>query len=271
MGFKPRLTTDALNALPEAQRSFYVPREGHEGEHVLDVDQVDGWALEDVGGLKNTLSAVATKRDEFKSRLEQFKDIDPNKAREALTRVEQMKDWTPTEEVQARINARVEEVKTAMETDLTTARQAAAELEKQVEQYVLDDAIDKAIARHKMVDGGPDLMRPHVRQLVELAKVEGGGYAARVKGADGQHRFSMKQGSGAKHMDVDELVDAMAKEPRFKVLFAGSGASGSGPKPGDKPTNRVGDRSGDGDGDQNAGLNPIARLAAARRAQSAGA
>ena len=81
MPLKAVLTKEEYDALPEAARAYYVEKDG---KFILDAEGV-----EDVSGLKNALTAV---RDELKSAkkqlqetIDKFKDIDPEKARVALT------------------------------------------------------------------------------------------------------------------------------------------------------------------------------------------
>ena len=86
---KPReITTEQYEALGEAQREFYVS--GKDG-YILDAE-----GYEDVSGLKrNTESLLKEKKKlqgELKALQEKIGDLDPEQAREALTRIKEFEE-----------------------------------------------------------------------------------------------------------------------------------------------------------------------------------
>src|SRR5262245_6540346 len=92
---KLKVSAAEFGALAPDLKSAYVERGG---EYVLQLEMPDGWAAEDVRGLKSALSAEREKSAGYERKLARFGDLDPDSARGALDRVEKMKTWKPPEE-----------------------------------------------------------------------------------------------------------------------------------------------------------------------------
>lgn len=75
----------SLDEIPEQLRAFYV--EDGNGGFKLDAEGV-----EDVTGLKNSLAAVREELKTLKSDYNKYKDLDPEKAREALKKIDELED-----------------------------------------------------------------------------------------------------------------------------------------------------------------------------------
>lgn len=91
MPLKALLTKEEYGALPEALRQYYVEKDG---KFLLDADGV-----EDVTGLKNALTATRQElkeaKDSLKQTIEKFKDIDPEKAKVAQQKLQELEDKQP--------------------------------------------------------------------------------------------------------------------------------------------------------------------------------
>src|SRR5690606_7665516 len=111
-------------------------------------------------------------------------------------------------------------------TQLSNVAKERDALVGQIENLLVDQTAITALSKHKLVEGGVDLIMPHVKKSIKVVKDDKGNHASRVIGPDGQERISMKQGS-TDPMTVDELIESMSKTKPFTVAFAGSGASGS--------------------------------------------
>ena len=75
----------SLDEIQESARAFYV--EDGNGGFKLDAEGV-----EDVTGLKNSLTAVREELKTLKADYNKYKDLDPEKAREALKKMEELED-----------------------------------------------------------------------------------------------------------------------------------------------------------------------------------
>lgn len=74
---------DSIDKAPEALRPFY-SQDSASGKFRLVVREVDGFALENVAGLRSTLQDQKAKHDRAQAALKAFEGLDPAKAREAL-------------------------------------------------------------------------------------------------------------------------------------------------------------------------------------------
>ncbi len=232
-----------LDGLAENVANEYTKNEDDD-KFYLDVDPVEGYALEDVAGLKNTLSGVQKERKEARDKLKKFEGLDPAKAKEALARVEEMSEWTPDEKVKQQMADAAKQLTDKHAGELTAAEAKAAKAQTQLGSLLVNGAAMAALAKHSLVKGGAELLMPHIANQVRLVETESGELAPRVFTADGVERISLKQNSGSTPMGVEELVDTMKESDAFALAFAGSGASGSGAStsgpPATPPTDRTG-------------------------------
>lgn len=214
------LVTD-LETVDEAHRPLYVEKDGI---YVLDVEAVEGFALENVAGLKKTLSIELSGRKAAERKLEAFADLDPEAARNALAKVEEMSTWTPDDKVKEALAAREKALNDKWSKDYAGVKASLDSTTKQLEKHLLDNAIKDAITERK---GNVRLLLPHVRQQVKLHKTDDGQLVPVVVGDDGEPLFSKKSGSGTAHMSIAELVETIAKTDDFAPAFQGDGATGT--------------------------------------------
>jgi hypothetical protein len=195
-----------------------------DGSYLLDVSPVNGFALEDVTGLKTALSQERSAKEAAERKVEAFKDIDPTKAKEAIAKVGEMANWTPEQKVKEQI----EVVKTQLSEKHTGEKgKLEAQLKKlagQLEKIMVDAEASKAIAENK---GSIQLLLPHVRASTRIKVTDAGEFIVEVVDDKGNVRLSPAAGSTAP-MSVVELVSAMKTNATFAPAFAGSGASGTG-------------------------------------------
>lgn len=232
-----------LDGLAENVASEYTKNEDDD-KFYLDVDPVEGYALEDVAGLKNTLGTITKERKEARDKLKKFEGLDPAKAKEALARVEEMSEWTPDEKVKQLMADREKQLTDKSTAELTAAEAKAAKAQGQLSGLLVKGAAMAALAKHSLVKGGAELLMPHIASQVRLVETESGEMAPRVFGPDGVERISLKPNSGSTPMGVEELVDTMKDNETFALAFGGSGASGSGASTSGPPTTPSTDRTG---------------------------
>ena len=206
------MTSDTLEAIPEAQRALY--KESN-GKFVLDVD-----GYEDPVGLK---SALGKERDR------------------ANTAEKQAKAWasmgkTPDEItalVQAAAQAETDKLGKSGEWDKLKAQMAdqhKAELAKKdgrigtltksLEARLIDADATAAIAAAK---GVPALLLPHVRAAVKVIE-ENGDFKVQVVDAAGNPRVNGK----GEFLSIADLVAEMKTDDIFGRAFEPSGTTGSG-------------------------------------------
>jgi len=222
MALKAILTEDEQNALPEALKGEY--KKNADGNFVLDVIPTSGYALEDVVGLKGALGKERNAREALEQAQKAFEGLDPEAARKALAKLEEIKDNPLDEKVKAQVDAREKALNEKFAKELGAKDTEIGDYRSQLEEHLVTASATAAIAKHK---GVVDLLLPHVKSQVRVEKDAAGKFTARVIGADGHPRISLRQGN-SENMTIEELVETMRESDTFGVAFEGSQSSGTG-------------------------------------------
>lgn len=217
---------DAIDTVPEPARAFYKEADG---KFILDVEPVDGFALEDVSGLKNTLGKEMTLRKKLEKDVVKFKDIDPDKARDALARLEELGNIDPAKDADKIVNERLEAAKRQLlekhGEELKTRDGRIAGLTKTVESLMVDQVATAALAEAK---GAVELLLPHVQRHTRVREDANGSFIVEVVDKDGNARIGNAKGDP---MTIKDLVQEMRKSETFGRAFEGTGHTGSGTRP----------------------------------------
>lgn len=237
---------DKLDDAPDALREHYragTADEGAEGKFVLGVEAVGGWALEDVSGLKTTFGKEMTERKRLEKELAKFKDIDPDKAREALTKYEELGNLDPAKEadrlVKEKLDAATKQLVEKHGAELSQREQRIQFLSGAVDNYLRRQEAVAAIAEAK---GSVDLLLPHVLGHTRTVE-EDGKFRLEVVDKDGNPRIADGKGTP---MDLTGLVAEMRSSDTFARAFDGDGHTGTGKEhdKGDKGGHVKGDPGG---------------------------
>jgi hypothetical protein len=224
---------ETIDLVPEDARGFYKEADG---KFILDVESVDGFALEDVSGLKNTLGKEMTLRKKLEKDVIKFKDIDPDKARDALARLEELGNIDPAKDADKIVAERLEAAKRQLlekhGEELKTRDGRIGQLTKTVESLLIDQAATVALAEAK---GSVELLLPHVQRHTRVRE-DGDRFVVEVVDKDGNARIGNSKGDP---MTIADLVQEMRKSEAFGRAFDGDGQSGSG-----MPPNKSGESGG---------------------------
>ena len=223
MALKAIISNEELAALGEPLQAEYVERDG---KYWLDVTPVGDVKLEDVGGLKRALSSERGKAKEFEKKIEALGDLDPDKAREALEKVEEMANWSPEGKVKEQLEAIKSQLSEKHKKELEKAIHDNGSLTAQIEKLLVDSVATQALT-DPQIKGNVKLLLPHVRSQVKVLRGDDGNFVARVVDENGVVKLTNETGSTAP-MSIKELVTAMRDTDEFAPGFGGSGASGSG-------------------------------------------
>lgn len=217
---------DKLDDVPESVRGEYAEKDG---KFYLSVEAVDGFALEDVNGLKGTLSKELAKRKTAETELEKFKGIDPAKARTALEELEELKAIDPEKEADKIVSAKLEAAKSQLvakhNQELEVERSKSTKYRAKIEELLLDTVATEALAKEK---GSIDLLLPHIRSKARVVE-EGDDFKVEVIDKEGNVRIGDSKGSP---MSIVDLVLEMRDSDTFGRAFEGNGVSGTGKGPG---------------------------------------
>jgi len=257
MGLRAILTS--LDGIDQQLHELY----RQEGEKfVLDVEPTDGWALEDVHGLKNALQSERARARQFEQIAKKFDGMDPEAASAALEAVANG-GLNSDEKFKKRLEAREKELQEKFQRDLEAAESRAGGLKSELEKQLIHNSTVDALRKH---GGNVDLLLPHVKSQTRLEEADNG-WRVVVVGDNGEPRVSMKTGS-VDNMTIDELVEGLRSNETFAPAFSGSGASGGG-----SVGSSVGSRSGGGAPirlSYEDGKNPEKYRAAKEQAEKAG-
>lgn len=238
MGLKPYVTS--LDDLPEGMGDHYKEME-RDGEtiYVLDVDSQDGWALENVHGLKSAYEKQLKKGRELEQKLRKFRDIDPEKAREALDKYEEFTSWDPDKQVAEKIAAREKKLVETHQSELTSRDEKISKLERGLRSYLIEGKATEAILKANGRPRRPLLME--ITSKMRPVELDDGTYGIELVESDGSPMISRKPGT-TDPMTVEELVELVRGDQDFAPFFEVTRASGSGSTGEGGSTQRVGSR-----------------------------
>lgn len=201
-----------------------------DGKFILDVESVGGYALEDVGGLKTALGKERTEREKLEKKVVKFKDIDPDKALEALAELEEIKKIDPEKDADRIANTKFEAAKAqllkAHEGEIASRDERIGKLTGTVSSLMVDQVATAALAEAK---GSVELLLPHVQRHTRVKEQDDGNFVVEVVDKDGNARIGNAKGEP---MTIKDLVAEMKASEAFGRAFEASGQSGSGMQPG---------------------------------------
>lgn len=238
MALNARVNDEEFGQLSEAEQAHYA-KDTESGEYVLEVKPVGTFELADTGNLKTALQRERSRASELekakKRYEEQFGDLDPDQAREALKKVEEMDNWDPDQKLkehkerfEQQVAERYEQERKKIEGKLNqTVEERDAQIQqlhKQLEQQLISSTATQAITEHK---GSVKLLLPLIRHQTRMVKDEDGNVQVVVVDEKGEPRISTRSSSTG-NMTIEELVEEMKNDKEFARAFEGSGGSGSG-------------------------------------------
>lgn len=226
MALKAIVTAEEHAALPEGLRGEYVERDG---KFFADITPVDGYALEDVSGLKSTLGKKQTRLDQLEKEVVKYKDLDPDKARAALSELEELRKLDPDKEADKIANTKFEAAKSQLltkhEKELSDERARAEKYRNKIDELLRDQRATVELAKHK---GSIKLLLPHIRNHTRVVE-EGDDFKLEVIDASGNIRIGNSKGEP---MSLEDLILEMRNSEEYGRAFEGDGKSGSGKLPG---------------------------------------
>lgn len=242
---------DSLEGLDESTAALYRA----EGERfVLDIEPVDGFALENVTGLKAALQSERTAKDEAVKLAKAFEGLDPSTVREALEKVESMKNWTPDDKLAQQIEAKTKEVASSKQAEIDALMAKLGATTNALGAVTIERELVDAATKANFV--APKLAPKLFGDDVKLREVDGV-FAAVVVDAKGEPRTQVTANGDIVPFTIGDYVLEQSKRPEYAALIKGNPASGTG-NPKQLPK---GQRQGDDDRFKN--YNAVDKLAAA--------
>lgn len=188
------------------------------------VQSGDKWVLDVEGAVPKTqLDEFRTNNIALKEKLDAFGDTPPDRVKELLAKEADFKGGNPKtkEEIEAAVQARVADMRTAHEAALKTANEKAAKLQSDLESHVIDRALLEAGTAVGLRQTAVADLTYRGRQRFRLDE-HGKPVAIDDKG-------QTVYGPAGDPLSPADFVTALTKEaPHLFDPSAGSGAGGSG-------------------------------------------
>ncbi len=222
MTLAAKITKEAHDALPDALKAEYIEKDG---SFLVDIQPVEGFALENITGLQNALSATRTERDTALETAKVFDGIDAEAAKTAIIKVKEYASFDPDQKIAEGIKAQKEMIIGEHNKAMNVKDDTIGKLTSQVEKHLIDSTATVAINDAK---GNLTLLMPHIKQQTRMKEVDGN-YIAQILDGNKNVRIGDTQGT---NMTMKQLVDEMKTKPEFASAFEGTGSSGTTTKPG---------------------------------------
>ncbi len=229
------LVLENVDALSEELKPFYAKAE--DGKFHLNKALAG-----ELTGLKSALDkeregrkAHAKQLEDLQKQAEKYKDLDPEKAREALKKIQDLEDKKLLDagKIDELLTQRTERMRLDHEAQLTKLNEALkakdealAQQNKHLENLLIDTAINEAAVKSKALPGALDDIRLRVRQI---ARVEDGKVI--LRGADGNPVFGS---DGKTHETIEGYVTGVLPK-QAPHLWAPSSGGGTPPPGGGGP------------------------------------
>lgn len=232
-----KAAVEKLDEIPEPLREHYAEKDG---KFILIVQPAAGFELGEIEALKSALGAERGVSEKMRRELERLgsnwdKDrkvwvhsIDPDKAREAIAKLDELGNLDPAKEADKIANTKFEAAKAQLlekhTGEIKTREERIGHLTKTVESLLIDQAATAALAEAK---GSVDLLLPHVRAHTRVKEADGR-FSVEVVDKDGNSRIADAQGTP---MDIKALIAEMRQSDTFARAFDGDGQNGGGKQP----------------------------------------
>lgn len=227
----------SLDNLDESLHEHYTEKDGR---FILDVQPVEGFALEDVTNLKKTVKKEREDRQEAQRLLKSYDGLDAEEAAKAIAKLAELgdlndldldkkvKDQVAAHEHQLQTKFDAEKKKYTEKTmaELEALRNEQSLMTTQLKEQMVRAEGARAIAAHK---GSAALLLPVVESRARMVKdPETGRYKTQILDANGEPRMTMKSGSHDE-MGIEEFVGEVLKvDENYARAFDGTSSSGGG-------------------------------------------
>ncbi|QDP62313.1 MAG: hypothetical protein Unbinned8472contig1000_13 [Prokaryotic dsDNA virus sp.] len=217
-----------INEVDESVRGFY--KETDNG-FMLDVQPKNGFALENVEGLKSALGKERATASELKSKMNKYSalgDTDPSELLSELESLRSLKDLDPNKEADKIAQSKIDSVQKQLVSkhtkELEQIQGSASKYKSQLQKVLIDDAAKSAI----IAAGGDErtvaYMLDTVKKQLTLSETENG-FMTQVVDQNGHPVIGDSNGNP---QTLKGLVEAMKQDELWMGAFPGRSKSGSG-------------------------------------------
>jgi hypothetical protein len=152
---------------------------------------------------------------------EKFKDLDPEKAREALNKIQEAEDKAL--KVKGDWDSREKALKSGFDTEKTTWATEKSEYETALDELVIFNELSRAGSLPEVKLRDAELIQPHIKRFVKRE----GKKDYKILDEVGEVRY----GSDGKPLRLDSFLRELREHSKMSIFFEATGASGSGAPP----------------------------------------
>ena len=215
-----------LDKVPEAQRAFYAQRE--DGSYLLNVGARDGMRLENVDGLRNTVSATRAERDTARRALTAFGDVKPEDVTALREENETLREQVSKSTKGKKGGASDDEtLRQLQDKHLAEMGKKDSLISKRTSQ-LQKELVDGVILRHLPEGAKRNVVLPALRDIIRTQTLDDGSLVTRIYESEKSQtpRMTNREGS-TEDMTVEEFMkDVFLKE--FSDFVPGTRQSGGG-------------------------------------------
>lgn len=235
------------------------------------IEEADGWAFENVHGLRETMRTERQRREEWERKhtdlTRTLGSVQPDDIKglpDLKRKLKDMESWAPEEKVQARITAIEGEYRQKLADAEKLKNDEVGSLENELNQLLVVDHARAKLEKLRATD--PDLLLPHVKARTRVVRDPATKRRQVVVVDEHGDPLATKKPGAVGNMQLDELLEGYRKTwpTAFKAPETSGGGAGA---PG------AGGSGDSSSGHPNAGdaskLPPEQRLVALRRSGAA--
>jgi uncharacterized membrane protein YheB (UPF0754 family) len=212
-----------LADVEENQRALYRKLDDGSG-YIVDVVSVDGFSLEDVGGLTSTLEKSKRQIKEANDILKELGDTDPAEIKRKLNRYEEIKNLDEAQ-MKKQVSQDVREaVAKEFQDEIKSMTDKHDKLVNSLKQSALE-SVKTAIAKEH---GEPEFIRAYLNDTVQVEIDDDGRHKLQFMRDDGvTPRIKIKDGQQVDFV-VDDFIQELKTHATYGKIFASQATSGSG-------------------------------------------
>lgn len=229
MALKSQLTKEEFDALPDVIKEHYTVRD--DGA-VLDVTKVGSLELADVEKLQKALRDERQGRKTSEQKLKEFEDLDPQAARDAIAKLEEIGDSggpeveKAKEALKATLTAQFSRDREALTKKYTEEQEVLnkknSTYREQLEQVMIESAARAAIAEHM---GQAELLLPLIRQRARLNEAENGKLTVELLDDSGTPMLGSDYSTP---IGMSDFVKSLRSDKRYARAFDAENSNGTG-------------------------------------------
>jgi len=244
---KAVISHEEFQGLSESDQAHY--QQGKDGRYYTQIEatawsengKTIRWALENVEGLRTALTKERARADEEHRQVQEltnsFEGLDPDVARTAIKKVEELGDTSTMEErVKQQIEAATAQIQASHAKKLKSMEETISQAQDRAAKTTTIACKDHLAAAAREVFAHPDtevlpewhdVMLEKIRVAARCEMTEAGEFRIFVPDADGNARISTANGA-VQDMGLMELAQEFKSSKSLARCFTGTQAAGSG-------------------------------------------